>query len=73
MIYTYWLDKNGGFHYHKSIDCPAVSKTPDYKIRYTPVTRTEVHVYNNRFNYVRIREDGKFYFPCPLCYGDKRR
>ncbi|KKN59254.1 hypothetical protein LCGC14_0543530 [marine sediment metagenome] len=67
--YTYWIDKQGGSHYHKE-DCVMV-KEPRY--HYEPITRTMPRIRNlDGYGMTRIREGGKYYNPC-ACMFERRQ
>ena len=69
MTNTYWIDKKGGSHYHKG-GCPMIQ---DPRFRYKPITRTLPRIHTlDGYGLTRIREGGKYYNPCPACYGQKR-
>ena len=67
-MYTYWIDKQGGSHYHRK-DCWMVIQ-PQY--HYEPITRAEPRKRDGYYGLTRIREDGKYYNPC-ACMFKKRR
>lgn len=69
MINEYWIDKRGGSHYHKC-DCMMIK---DPRFRYEKVERNHKRTKNNLFGLNRIREDGKYYIPCPVCWFRKRK
>ena len=61
MRYTYWIDKQGGSHYHKE-DCPMVK---DPKFHYEPITRSLPRFLSlDGWGLARIREGGKYYIAC---------
>lgn len=61
-----WIDKHGGMHYHKE-GCQAI----------------QAKVNPPHFKYEEVKQDlrglgvkyieGRWYRPCPLCFGEKRR
>lgn len=56
-MYTYWIDRKGGSHYHKE-GCPMV-KDPHY--HYEPIFRTKPRKPDNSgWGLTRIREDRKY-------------
>jgi hypothetical protein len=55
-----WIDKHGGIHYHKE-GCWAI----DPKFPYEEV---EQNFQGLGVKYI----DGRWYRPCPFCFGDKR-
>ena len=59
-----WIDKQGGTHYHKEF-CRMI--TPQY--HYEPVEVSDTII--QHLSDVRI--DKQLYYPCPLCYRDKRK
>ena len=64
----YWIDKQGGSHYHKE-DCVMVK---DPRFHYEPVTRTKPRKRDKQgYTLTRIREDGKYYSPC-ACMFERR-
>jgi len=67
MIYTYWIDKQGGSHYHKE-DCNMV-KEPQY--HYAPITRTKPRKKDRTWGLTPIKESGRYYYPCACMF--KRR
>lgn len=65
-----WIDKQGGNHYHKA-NCPMV-KEPRY--HYEPIIRTKPRKPDKHGWWLtRIREGGRYYAPCPACFGEKRK
>jgi hypothetical protein len=56
---TYWIDKQGGSHYHKE-NCEMV-KDPHY--HYEPIIRRRRKI-DKRWRLERIRASGKYYMPC---------
>lgn len=56
---TYWIDKQGGSHYHKET-CEMV-KDPHY--HYEPIIRRWRQI-DKHWGLERIREGGKYYMPC---------
>lgn len=68
-MYTYWIDRQGGSHYHKE-DCPMV-KDPHY--HYEPITRSLPRIHTlDGWGLTRIKEGGKYYMAC-ACLLPKRR
>lgn len=71
MTHTYWIDKQGGSHYHKE-DCEHIRNNPQY--HYEPITRTKTRKPDKHgWGLTRIREDGNYYMACPACFGKMRR
>lgn len=69
MTYTYWIDKQGGSHYHKE-DCPMIK---DPKYHYKPITRTKPRRPDKHgWGLTRIKEGGQYYMMCPACFGRRR-
>ena len=64
---TYWIDKQGGSHYHKE-DCVMI-KDPNY--HYEPITRSKRRP-DRYWGLQRILEDGKYYVP-DACVLPRRR
>ena len=62
----YWIDRQGGRHYHKK-DCQMVTGYPHYN--YEPIKRRKRRIPSYL---TRIREGGKYYNPCPGCFGKPR-
>ena len=80
-----WIDKQGGTHYHKE-DCPmikgetvslrgeAITKLPPIKFHYEEIN----HIIRHRRGFFHkelaaILIENKIYYPCPMCFGDKRK
>ena len=61
---TYWIDKQGGQHYHKET-CPMVQDT---RFSYESIRRRK-RLEDEVWRFKRIREQGKYYRPCPGCIG----
>jgi hypothetical protein len=71
-----WIDKQGGMHYHKA-DCKMIDYVDNANalpFRYEEIEHQirRYHLIYNR-NYPSIKVDGKWYAPCPMCFGDKRK
>ena len=64
-----WIDKQGGMHYHKA-DCKMIGKPYHYEEIEHKVRRLGMP-YGKEYG--RIMIDKKLYYPCPLCFGDKRK
>jgi len=64
---TFWIDRNGGSHYHIE-SCPMI-KDPHY--HYEPVTRRKRRP-DKEWGLERIREGGEYYMPC-ACVLPRRR
>ncbi len=67
MTYTYWINKQGGLHYHKE-DC---QMTKDPKFHYEPITRSLPRIRNFMGVLTRIREGGKYYMACSCFFGKR--
>jgi len=65
-VETYWIDKQGGSHYHKE-DCPMI-KDPRY--HYEPIIRRKRRP-DKYWGLERIRVDGKYYMP-DACVMERR-
>lgn len=69
MKYTYWIDRQGGRHYHKE-DC-AMVRDPNY--HYEPIIRTKDREFDREWGLTRIRESGKYYVADFGCFGERRK
>ena len=67
MTYTYWIDKQGGSHYHKE-GCKMIEP----RFHYEPITRTKPRKNDREWGLTRIREDGKYYMPCACMFESRR-
>jgi len=68
-----WIDKQGGFHYHNCKDCEAIKYTVEYQSGYEEIERKVRRTgmpYGKQYG--RIKVDGKYYIPCPICIGSRR-
>jgi hypothetical protein len=73
-----WIDKQGGTHYHKK-NCKMIrpivnGKLPQIKFHYKPIEHKVRRLgmpYHKEYG--RIMVDKKLYYPCPMCFGDKRK
>ena len=65
---TYWIDKQGGSHYHKE-DCMMIK---DPQFHYEPITRRKRRLFKN-YDWERIRVDGKYYEPCACVFPRRRK
>lgn len=64
-----WIDKQHGFHYHKS-DCQVVQTTNPLHFCYDEVEHTVRRLgmpYHKEYGTITI--DGRRYSPCPFCFG----
>jgi hypothetical protein len=64
---TFWIDKQGGSHYHRE-DCPMVK---DPQFHYEPITRRKRRP-DKEWGLERIREGGKYWIAC-ACVLPRRR
>ena len=83
-----WIDKQGGTHYHKE-GCQIIRPTLEYQkfgkviteyklppiiFHYEPIEHKVRRLgmpYGKEYG--RIMIDKKLYYPCPICFGDKRK
>ena len=71
-MFTYWIDRKGGSHYHKE-DCPMTNPiTIEPRYHYEPITRTKPRKKDIDWGLTRIRDGGKYYVAC-ACLFQKRR
>jgi hypothetical protein len=68
-----WIDKHGGMHYHKA-GCKAIqpSENPPH-FHYEEVEHQVRRMSRNPYGYSDIVIEGKWYHPCPFCFGYKGR
>jgi hypothetical protein len=67
-----FIDKQGGTHYHKA-DCKMMGNTYLYE-EITHIIRHRKAPYHNVVlnEYQPILIEHHIYYPCPICFGDKR-
>ena len=68
-----WLDKHSGMHYHKA-GCKAIqSGANPPQFHYEEVEHQVRRQARNPYGYSDIVIDGKWYHPCPFCFGYEGR
>jgi len=69
-----FIDKHGGMHYHKP-DCKAIQPSENMPHFHYEEIEHKVRRLGMPYHkeYATIKVDGKYYRPCPFCFGYERR
>ena len=62
-----FIDKHGGLHYHKE-SCDLIQRKTPPIFPYEPIIH-RVRKYGLLKEYGNIVVDGRYYSPCPYCFG----
>lgn len=64
MGFVYLIDKQGGSHYHREGCVMTTDPRFNYERIFRDRERTNIPIYR----LTRVRESGKYYYPCPACF-----